>query len=135
MRATVTILNKLAGTDSLDGLDVWYKTILKDVVYKVENVQSVNGTTVSVAQTFNILLPFSDNFKSYNEWKNLENREGHFTVSQGDYIIFEVVEEQITPNTVHRIKNAYEPNVCEVRSVVEVEQKYGVKYQLQIRGV
>lgn len=139
MIADITIANKLNRKDSTTGLDVWYKTIIKDVKYKIDKITNVNGTEVSIGQQFIILIPFSEKFKNYNEWKqDSNNKNSTYTMSQGDYIFLTDVPEDITPNNIIALRNQYKPNVCEVRSIEEVpieNKKYGVKVQLRISGV
>lgn len=136
MQGTITILNKLKRQDSVTGLDVWYKTIFEDIKYSQTKVTTVVGTEVSMGQQFTILIPFTGKYVPYNEWKNSSNKDNTFTVSQGDYIFLGIgLEEEVTPNNVLKLKNQYEPQVCEVRSIEEVPQKYGVKVQLRISGV
>ncbi len=136
MQGPITILNKLKHQDSSTGLDVWYKTIMKDIKYTNTKVTSVVGTEVSMGQQFIILIPFTDKYLPYAEWKNSNQKDNTFTISQGDYIFLgSELEEEITPNNILKTKTKYEPNVCEVRSIEEVPQKYGVKIQLRISGV
>ena len=136
MQGTITILNKLKRQDSVTGLDVWYKTILEDIKYSQTKVTTVVGTEVSMGQQFTILIPFTGKYVPYNDWKNSSNKDNTFTISQGDYIFLGIgLEEEVTPNNVLKLKNQYEPQVCEVRSIEEVPQKYGVKVQLRISGV
>lgn len=139
MVGNITILNKLNHKDSLTGQDVWYKTFLNDIKYKQDKVTSVVGTDVSMGQMYTILIPFNEKYKSYPEWKTLASKENFYTISQGDYIILgQHIADEITPNTVVKVKTKYEPNVCEVRSIEEVpmdSKKYGIKIQLRIGGV
>ena len=54
----ITIANRLNRTDSVTGLDVWYKTELHNITYSKERVTDVNGTQVSGGEVFTILIPF-----------------------------------------------------------------------------
>lgn len=132
----ITILNRLARQDSQTGLDVWYKQVLKDVPYKIEKVTNVVGTTVSMGETFTILIPFNDKYLPYNEWKQALDKDSVFTLSQGDIIVLDAeVDDTITPNTIPTIKNKYKPKACEVRSIVEVPKRPGVNIQLKVSGI
>ena len=132
----ITILNRLARQDSQTGLDVWYKQVLKDVPYKIEKVTNVVGTTVSMGETFTILIPFNDKYLPYNEWKQALDKDLVFTLSQGDIIVLDAeVDDTITPNTIPTIKNKYKPTACEVRSIVEVPKRPGVNIQLKVSGI
>lgn len=132
MIGTITICNKLNHKDSVTGLDVWYKTVLENIKYKKDKVTSVVGTDVSMGNSFTILIPFSDKYLPYSEWKD-SNRDTHYTMSQGDYIFFTDLQEEVTPSNVTELKSQYV--CCEVRSVEEVVKKYGVKIQLRVSGV
>lgn len=136
MKATITLLNKLKRLDSVTGMDVWYKYILNNIDYKKGMVQNISGTTVSMGQTFTVLIPFSDNFLPYDAWKSSEERDTHYTMSVGDIVLVGIsLEEDVTPNSIPTIKQKYSSYVCEVRSVEEAESKYGVRYQLKVSGV
>lgn len=131
----ITIANRLNRTDSVTGLDVWYKTELHDIIYSKERVTDVNGTQVSVGEVFTILIPFDKYYKSYIEWKKLADKDSFYTLSQGDYIFLTQVEEDIQPNNIMTLKNSYKPLVCEVRSIIEVSQKHGATIRLKVSGV
>ena len=135
MRGNVTLLNKLKRADSLTNLDVWYKTELQDIEYMTTVTRTATNTTVLVGESFKILLPFNHLYMPYNEWKESDERDNYYTLSAGDYIFFGTVNEEITPNTLQKVKQKYEPFVCEVRSIVEVAKRFGARYQFSIEGV
>lgn len=139
MRGTITILNRLKKKDSITGLDVWYKTVLKGIKYKQDKVTTVVGTDVSMGEGYTILIPFSDKYVPYHKWKDSTSKDTTYTMSQGDYIYLGIeLEEDVTPSNVVKLKSQYEPNVCEVRSIEEVpisSTQYGVLIQLRIGGV
>lgn len=130
----VVILNKLHRKDSITGLDVYYKHYIPNVEYKQEKVTSVVDKTVSMGQTFTILIPFDDNYLPYSQWK--DSPDNHFTIQQGDLIFLcEKVDDIINVNNAQSIRVKYEPNVCEIRSIVEVPYRRGVKYQFKLGGI
>lgn len=132
----ITIANKLAKKDSITGLDVWYKTKLTNIPYSIEKVTTVNGTIVSVGQTINVLIPFSDKYKRYRDWADEPNKEDFYTMNQGDYIFIDIdLEEEITPQNVVKLKEKYAPDVCKVSSVIEVPKRNGVLYQLKVVAI
>ena len=131
----ITIANRLNRTDSVTGLDVWYKTELHNITYSKERVTDVNGTQVSVGEVFTILIPFDQYYKPYIEWKKLADKDEFYTLSQGDYIFLTQVEEDIQPNNIMTLKNSYKSLVCEVRSIIEVSQKHGATIRLKVSGV
>lgn len=132
---TITIANRLAKTDSITGLDVWYKCFLHNIQYSIERVTDVNGTQVSMGQAFTILIPFDDKYKPYDEWKNLENKDFYYTLSQGDYIFLKEINEDFLPNSIIQLKNKHKGGVCEVRSIIEVPKRYGATIRLKVSGV
>ena len=135
MTGKITLLNKLKRKDSVTGLDVWYKTIIKDCAYKKDRISDVNGTTVSMGQQFTILIPFTEKYLPYKEWKSLEDKVGHYTLSTQDVIIFGEVTQDVTANNITEIKNSHEPNTCEIRSIEQVDSKYGANYEFRVGGV
>ena len=86
MNGAVTILNKLNRKDSITKLDVWYKTVIRDCAYSTNKVENVNANVVSVGQTFTILIPFSEIYLPYKDWKNSPLIASSFTLNPGDYI-------------------------------------------------
>lgn len=135
MQGTITLLNKLKRKDSITGLDIWYKTIIKDCIYKKERVSDVSGNIVSMGQQFTILIPFTGKYIPYKDWKNIEDKKGYYTLSNQDIIILDEVKEEVDVKNIIEIKNSYEPNTCEIRSIEQVEQKFSSKYEFRVGGV
>ena len=132
----ITIANRLSRNDSVTKLDVWYKTVLQNIQFFKERVTSVNGTQVSIGEVFTILIPFDDKYKPYNDWKTLEDKENYYTLSPGDYIFLDTqISENILPSNIIALKNQHIPNVCEVRSIVEVQQRFGATVRLKVTGI
>ena len=48
----ITIANRLNRKDSVTGLDVWYTTKMSNISYSKEKVTTVNGTQVSMGDSF-----------------------------------------------------------------------------------
>lgn len=110
---TITVLNKLRAKDSKTKIDIWKKTVLSDCFWSEKAVRTVQGTSVSLGNSYIVRVPKNDNFKPYNKWKN--GMEG-FTFSTGDYIILgEIGEETVTPNTIQTVVNKYRPNAFEIK--------------------
>lgn len=95
---TVTLYNRLKGTDSPDGRDAWNQTVLQNCFYKASTVQIQNDTSVSMLNTYTVRIPQNEKYLPYREWKQLpdDQREGFFTVSEGDILIYGTCEEEIT---------------------------------------
>lgn len=135
MVGTITLLNKLKRKDSTTNIDVWYKTVIKDCTYKKDKISTVNGNIVSMGQQFTILIPFTGKYLPYKDWKQLEDKTGYYTLSEQDVIILDIVTEDITAQNITQIKNDYEPNTCEIRSIEQVEQKLSVNFEFRVGGV
>lgn len=133
---TITILNKLKATDSITKQDAWYKTILHNAYWSNTSVSNVSGTTVGVGEVIKVLIPFNNNYKQYNDWKQAGNQDDAYTMSTNDYIIYGEVLEDVTSNNVVQITTKYGEKVCTVRSVTECEKRISNQVvQLKIEGV
>ena len=135
MQGTITLLNRLRKKDSVTNLDVWYKTYIQGCVYRKEKVTDVSGTTVSMGEQFTVLIPFTERYMPYREWKKLEDKSTFYTISPQDVIILGIVNEDVTPQTITQIKNNYEPDTCEIRSIEQVERKLSTNFEFRIGGV
>ena len=135
MNGNITLLNKLKRKDSVTNTDVWYKTKIQNCVYKKDRITTVNGTVVSMGQAFTILIPFTGNYLPYKDWKKLEDKTGFYTLSEQDVIILDDVIEEVTPQNITQIKNDYEPNTCEIRSIEQVNQVFSVQFEFRVSGV
>lgn len=135
MQGTITLLNKLKRTDSVTNTDVWYKTFIDNCIYKKDRISNVSGTVVSMGQQFTILIPFTEKYIPYKDWKDLEDKTGYFTLSNQDVIILDTVAEDVTASNIVKIKNLYEPNTCEIRSVEQVDKKLSVQFEFRVGGI
>lgn len=119
MTTDIILMNRLFTDDTEDGKDKWYSTHIKNCEYKAE-VQKLeikensNGTQ----KVFTFLIPFG-NFRNYENWKT--DQKG-YTISINDKIAIGTT-------------NIDTLNTLKVQSFIIAEQKYGVKYQLQIKAV
>lgn len=135
MNGTITLLNKLRRKDSTTNIDVWYKTIIQNCAYKRDRVSNVNGNVVSMGQSITVLIPFTGKYLPYREWKLLEDKTGYYTLSEQDVIILDMVREDVTAQNITQIKNDYEPNTCDIRSIEQVEKKLSVSFEFRVSGV
>ena len=135
MNGNITLLNRLKRKDSVTNTDVWYKTKIQNCVYKKDRITTVNGTVVSMGQAFTVLIPFTGNYFPYKDWKKLEDKTGFYTLSEQDVIILDDVIEEVTPQNITQIKNDYEPNTCEIRSIEQVNQVFSVQFEFRVSGV
>lgn len=135
MQGTVTLLNRLKRKDSVTNTDIWYKSIIENCVFKKDRISNINGTVVSMGQQFTILIPFTGKYLPYKEWKSLEDKTGYYTLSNQDVIILDIVSEEVTAQTITWVKNDYEPNTCEIRSIEQVDKKLSVQFEFRVGGV
>lgn len=113
---TVTVLNKLDGLDSPDGLDAWKKTVLSGCFWAGEQTQGQSGQEVSGGASYLLRVPQSADYRPYQDWT--ADMEG-FTVSPGDYVILGEAAEEITPETVQGVVERHRPDAFEVRKFKE----------------
>lgn len=130
----VTVLCKVPRIYSEDGIEKWCKAVISDCIYKRSKITNMLDTTVSMSQTYTVLVPFNDNYVSSDKWYGMKDRQNTYTVAQGDYIVFGEVKEDVTSNTIRDLLDKY-ANHCEVRSIEEVEQVHGARYRLKVQGV
>lgn len=135
MQGTITLLNRLKRKDSVTNTDVWYKSAIENCVYKKDRISNISGTVVSMGQQFTILIPFTDKYVPYKKWKSLEDKTGYYTLSNQDVIILDIVEENVTAQNIIQVKNDYEPNTCEIRSIEQVDKKLSVQFEFRVGGV
>ena len=132
---TITILNRLRRADGDGKVDLWYKTVLNDVAWYTASARSAGGNAVYIGTYITVLVPFNDKYLPYMDWKNAENRDEYFTVSNNDYIIKGIVSEEITAENVVSVMQKYGEDVCLVRHHNENHNRFGAKVQLKIQGV
>lgn len=130
----ITVLCKVPRQRSGNGLDEWHKIVLSECMYKRSKVTNVNNTTVSMSQIYTVLIPFNNQYMPCDQWYGMAEKQNTYTISQGDYIVFGEITEEVTQDTIRDVLDAF-PNYCEVRSIEEVEQKHGARYRLKVQGV
>ena len=125
----ITLANKLSRSESSTGLDVWYKTEL-NAQYNRESVRSIIGSDVSEGQTYVVLIPFTEKYRTFKEWSAKDNT---YTLRVGDIIFFDTFDGDITSSNINELKSQYEN--CVVKSIVEAENKNGATIQFKVGGV
>ena len=129
----VSILNKLKRDDGTSGSDEWFVTVVDNVAWYRNSERTVSNSGVYIGEYKTILIPFNTAYLPYDEWKN--NTEGHFTVSEGDYIVLGEVTEDITAkNVVSVMKKLDKSKVCLVKSVIPREKRFGAEVQVKVEG-
>lgn len=110
---TITILNRLNGSDSIDKKDKWYKSVIKDCFFSNKEVSSGVKGLVTAGTRYICRVPESKSYTPYDEW--IRTHSG-FTFSLGDYIILgEVKEADINTKNIVQIINKYKPNSFEIK--------------------
>lgn len=132
---TVTFLNKLHRKDSFVNKDIWFKTIINDAVWYTDSARAAGSNAVYIATYITVLVPFHDEFLSYIDWKLPGNQDGHYTMSQGDYVVRGIVTEDVTADNVVEVMKGYGEDVCYVRHHKETHDRFGAHVQLKIQGV
>ena len=130
----ITILNKLKRADSGQNVDVWYKTVIEDAAWYAQVARTVSNGNVLMGSYIRCLIPHHEEYLNYYDWKQSNSQEGHYTMSSGDYIVLGEVEEDITPGNVVQVMTKYEPNVCLVKHVEELHDRFNSYVQLRIEG-
>ena len=95
----------------------------------------MNGNVVSMGQAFTILIPFTGKYLPYREWKKLPDKIGYYTLSEQDVIILGEVTEDVTAQNITQIKNDYEPDTCDIRSIEQTQQKFTSNFEFRVSGV
>lgn len=134
-KETVTILNKLKRTDSLTTKDVWYKTVIHNAAWYTDAEREAGSNSVFIGRYVTVLIPFSDTYLPYRDWRKFGNQDAHYTMSIGDYIVKGIVEEDITAENIVRILQGYGEDVCLVKYHNECYDRFGATVQLKVQGV
>lgn len=126
-RETITVINKLDAKDAALRQDAWYKTVLKDCMWSTRTVRSVDAEgSVSIGTAFRVQIPESADYLPYTEWSKPSERDSHFTVRAGDYIIRGEVAEEITPENIRKVIAKYEPEACQVKAFADLTKRAGL---------
>jgi hypothetical protein len=134
-KETETILNKLKRTDSITTKDVWYKTVINNAVWYTDSEREAGSNSVFIGRYVTVLIPFSDNYLPYRDWKKPGNPDGHYTMSIGDYIVKGIVDDDITAENIVKTLQGYGEDVCLVKYHNEVHDRFGATVQLKVQGV
>lgn len=124
----VTVLNRIRGNDIGQRDDIWVKCIVDGVAWKTD--MSVNlsssrwssqllDTANAHGATVNTKVLFSDVslYKNYEEFINYYGEGGFFSLSVGDYIIRDVVLDEVNSKTVTDVITSYKNRVCKVSAI------------------
>lgn len=131
----ITLFNKLKRKDSLTNVDIWYKTILDDVVWYRSTERDVLANGVAIGDYITILVPFNESYIPYNEWKVKNMQTEHYTISVGDYVVKGEVDDNIDSSNIVKELEKYGEDVCLVKSFKETHERFGANVQLRIQGI
>ena len=113
----ITILNKIKGSDTEDGKDIWVKNVLDSSLWRSISISSASGTVVSLGTKHKIYICDVSKYKPYSEFISYRGESDYYTISLNDYIIKGEVYEDVTSKNITSILAKHEPNVCKVLNV------------------
>jgi len=105
------------------------------VPYGYPCIGAVEVASASVANTYVVIMPPSEQYMSESEWKILEDKSGYFTLQKGDLLALGEVDAEITgvtPNRESEVKTALSPNVMTIKSIEDnTRVAHGKHYRLE----
>lgn len=114
----VTVWNKYR----MDGKDVFYRHIIPVKCRWAGNIaREVSGNTANISGSFIVIIPFTDMYRPFGEWKALSESDKvlYFTVQNGDIAALGGIHTDITnekPYTANEVKDMYMPDAFIVRA-------------------
>lgn len=132
---TVTILNKLKREDNDGKMDLWYKTVLNDVVWYADSARSAGNHDVYIGRYITVLIPFHNEYVDYLDWRGLRDKENYYTMSMGDYVIQGLMPEEVDASNIVKTLQKYGERVCLVRHHNTNYDRFGATVQLKVQGV
>lgn len=109
---TITVLNRRAGSDSPDRLDLWKATVIENCSWAQYTTRAVSGNDITLEASHVVRVPQSSQYRPYSAWK--ADMEG-FTFCVGDYIIKGEIIDEVTPETIQNIVNSCRPDAFVVK--------------------
>lgn len=133
---TITLWNCLKAVDNPAGnVDVWYKTVLADCVFKVVTEQVNSGLNSQMAGAYTVRIPKNTAYLPYAEWvaKAANLRAGFFTMHNDDVVILGSSADTISstsPNTAAQILAKNKPNAFKVTACADNSGGFQGHYRL-----
>lgn len=127
---TITIFNKLDGTDTVSGKEEVVKTVLSGCGWYSQAESSVSGTNISIGQKGKVLIPFNKGYLPYDEWKA---EQAGFTMRLSDCVFKGEISDAVTVSNLSKIYNKYKPNAIKVKYIDDLEERTGVPIKIQLR--
>lgn len=90
--------------------------------WKSKLVRTVSGTTANVADVIVVVIPFTDLYKPFSEWKLLseDDKKQYFTFNKGDIMALGAITVDITgmkPYTKSEIRQMFSPNSLAIKVI------------------
>ena len=132
----ITILNKLKRADTETGkLDEWYKHTVENAVWYEDSARNSGGNGGFRGTYITVMIPFSDDYEEYREWKKLTDKDSKFTMSSGDYIVLGDVPENVDASNIVKLMEEYGDRSCTVKHIKRPHKRFNAHVQLRIEGV
>lgn len=123
---TITVYNKFV--DTTTQRVSWYKTVVEGCFWKAVNDTYTIGrggisSTGITLETKDVIcrIPKDERFVGKREWKELEDKSGHFTLNNGDIIILGKVSDTIDEYTRGKHSTDLVAKYKEFDSCIEVD--------------
>lgn len=99
---TITVYNKFV--DPLTSVVKWFRHIIPDCFIDDTPQMYIAGNVMAQSSDVICRIRESENYKSKAEWQKLPNDQmsGYFTISQGDIVVFDEVDDEIADVSGHR---------------------------------
>ena len=137
----ITLINRLDAKHAALKEDVYYVTVIHGCMWSESSEVSTSSSGTVVPSTLHkVQIPAGSEtfYEKYRDWRELDSREGTFTLRNGDYVIRGIVDEPVTAATVRTIVSDYEPDVFQVRAwrplTVLDETPDGLTYAFALEG-
>lgn len=127
---TLTVINKLDAKDAALAADAYYKTELRGV-WSAKSDRNVLGTGDVPPIANMVKLQFADtsHYMPYREWSKAANRNGMWTLREGDYVVRGAVTEDIsTATALKKAIAAHEPDAVQVKAIQDKTRETGLYY-------
>lgn len=129
---TITLYNRIQAAGREDKKERWEKTVLSGCFWKAITNTDFNDTQANVQNTYVARIPQDNRYLPYSEY--IKTPKGHFTVSQGDIVVFGECTEEITGQsgqTAAQLLNRHKPNAFKVTAFSDnTSYPFGKHYRL-----
>lgn len=126
---TVTVLNRLDARDAGQMRDSYHATVLHGCMWDATATRSVQSDgTVLIGTVHRLQIPESESYVPYREWAKSPDKEGRFTLRQGDYVVRGEVSEAVTAENVKQVVAAYEPDAFQVQHFRNLTKRKGLNH-------